>query len=164
MALVASFTVKDAPSDLHSSRRLEWRRQDSPFVSHVAPTPPLRRVLQKGLIFVHQQICKGGAALISKRDIMPLLLWRSKGEQGRLPKIRPPFPEEQRCAIHLLRSHRGGRGREKWPIMRTLVLIGCVKLQTRGEGVQNPNFCERNKWIPQMCARCPSGIAAAVLR
>ena len=44
---------------------------------------------------------------------------------------------------------RGGEGRKKWPILRATVLIGCVKMRTRGEGVQNAKkFCERNKWMP----------------
>ena len=38
-------------------------------------------------------------------------------------------------------SPKGGGGLEKWPIMRTIILIGCVKMQMRGQGVQNPqNF------------------------
>ena len=38
---------------------------------------------------------------------------------------------------------RGGGGLEKWPIMRTIVLIGCVKCEQGGEGVQNPeNFVD----------------------
>ena len=44
---------------------------------------------------------------------------------------------------------RGGGGGEKWPIMRTIRLIGCVKMRTRGEGAQNPeNFANVTNGCP----------------
>ena len=70
-------------------------------------------------------------------------------------------------AIHLLRSrlHRGGEGWKKWPILRTTVLIGCVKLRTRGGGggPKFRKFCECNKCILPRIGRghqIPSAYAA----
>ena len=46
---------------------------------------------------------------------------------------------------------RGLGGLEKWLIVRTIVLIGCVKMRTRGEGVQNPkNFANVINGCPLM--------------
>ena len=51
--------------------------------------------------------------------------------------------------IFITFAQRGGGGLEKWPIMRPIVLIGCVKMRTRGGGgPKSRKFCERNKWMP----------------
>ena len=44
---------------------------------------------------------------------------------------------------------RGGGGLEKWPIVRTIVLIGCVEMRTMGGGgPKSQKSFERNKWMP----------------
>ena len=51
-------------------------------------------------------------------------------------------------AIHLLRSHQGGGRGVKEVANFATVLIGCVKLRTRGGGgPKSRKFCERNKWM-----------------
>ena len=57
---------------------------------------------------------------------------------------------------------RGGGGLEKWPIMRTIVLIGYVKMRTGGGGgPKSQKFCERNKWMPPYVIYRNNGMLAS---